>query len=590
VTNLVANTFGLIMERKGSKRFARIKGRMQSLKRRLSFRKKKDHSTENNQDVQKWNEDTDKVRNGTCSFQVRYLGYIEVFDSRGMHICEEAIKALKAQCKGKYQRAVLYVSGDALRVVDEVSKSMIVDQTIEKVSFCAPDRHYEKAFAYICRDGTTRRWMCHGFLAVKDSGERLSHAVGCAFAICLEKKQKRGAEAGVTVTYNQNRTSFERTGSFRQTTLTERIADPQSAILAEPVPANTASGGGIVNPFAVQRPHATANLLERQGSFRGFEKLNEISSPFKRTTSLRLSDLPSTLQRQNAVMEESPLHNGNGAVGGTIAEHEQEDSIAQMCQQLTEGLSALTSDDPFSNAPTQKPRGLTHQASLPTSAASPYQTYQPQVHGHVGMLTRQHTSPASQTLQTPYQGHSINPWAQATNNNITSSVGAASTPPGSTNNPFMSPAPAFQHSPQPMSRVSMVPPGTSAHYHPAGAAALNPPPQQYQPGVSVMNQPHPGVTPQQNLFAQNSSIGSRMASGRQQTHQVVKASSTPNSAQNGVQSNMATSSPWPTTAPAPPSSGPSADPFDVAWAAKSVNQATPNTIGRKSVKKFEVQL
>ena len=56
--------------------------------------------------------------------------------------------------------------------------------------------------------------------------------MGCAFAICLEKKQKRGVEAGVTVTYNQNRTSFERTGSFRQTTLTERIADPQSAILA----------------------------------------------------------------------------------------------------------------------------------------------------------------------------------------------------------------------------------------------------------------------------------------------------------------------------------------------------------------------
>lgn len=26
------------------------------------------------------------------------------------------------QCKGKYQRAILYVSGDALRVVDEISK------------------------------------------------------------------------------------------------------------------------------------------------------------------------------------------------------------------------------------------------------------------------------------------------------------------------------------------------------------------------------------------------------------------------------------------------------------------------------------
>lgn len=62
-------------------------------------------------------------------------------------------------------------------------------------------------------------------------GERLSHAVGCAFAICLEKKQQREKEK-VTVTYNENGTSFTRMGSFRQTTLTERLADPQSAIVA----------------------------------------------------------------------------------------------------------------------------------------------------------------------------------------------------------------------------------------------------------------------------------------------------------------------------------------------------------------------
>lgn len=48
-------------------------------------------------------------------------------------------------------------------------QDLIVDQTIEKVSFCAPDRNYDKAFSYICRDGTTRRWMCHCFMALKDS-------------------------------------------------------------------------------------------------------------------------------------------------------------------------------------------------------------------------------------------------------------------------------------------------------------------------------------------------------------------------------------------------------------------------------------
>ncbi|XP_059161097.1 protein numb-like isoform X2 [Physella acuta] len=539
------------MEQRESKRFGRYRGIMQSLRRRLSFRKKKDHVPECSKPHQ-WQEDEKKVREGTCSFQVRYLGYIEVFDSRGMHICEEAVKALKSQCKGKYQRAVLYVSGDALRVVDEISKSMIVDQTIEKVSFCAPDRNHEKGFAYICRDGTTRRWMCHGFLAVKESvsGERLSHAVGCAFAICLEKKQKRDKETGVTVTYNQSRTSFERTGSFRQTTLTERIVDPQSAILAEPVPLRAAS-----NPYAVQRPHATPNLLERQGSFRGFEKLQETSSPFKRTLSLRLNELPSTLQRQNAIME-SPTHNGNGAVGGVIPEvsQEQEDSIAQMCQQLTQGLSALTTDDPFSGAPTQHgSRGntLTHQASLPT----PF-------HNHA-QLTRQHTSPASQSVQ-PVNQSLTNPWGQASTLASTS-WGTATT---TTYNPFVTTAPSHP-------QTGML--NGAQHTFP--------------------QQPHGQSHQQQQIFAhgRSHSIDTGEISGHQ-WQQLRKQDNTPYQSQNGAvasSTSASSSNPWPTSAPPvafTTSQGPGMDPFDVAWAAKSLNKSNPNSLGTKSVKQFEVQL
>lgn len=71
--------------------------------------------------------------------------------------------------KRKSVRAILYVHGDGLRVVDDDTRGLIVDQTIEKVSFCAPDRNFDHGFSYICRDGTTRRWMCHGFMAVKES-------------------------------------------------------------------------------------------------------------------------------------------------------------------------------------------------------------------------------------------------------------------------------------------------------------------------------------------------------------------------------------------------------------------------------------
>lgn len=59
------------------------------------------------------------------------------------------------------------------------------------------------------------------FLNCFSQGERLSHAVGCAFAACLERKQKREKECGVTATFDTNRTTFTREGSFRVTTATE---------------------------------------------------------------------------------------------------------------------------------------------------------------------------------------------------------------------------------------------------------------------------------------------------------------------------------------------------------------------------------
>ena len=98
---------------------------------------------------------------------------MEVFESRGMTVCEEALKKLK-NSKKKSVKAILYINGDGLRVVDYETKGLLLDQTIEKVSFCAPDHNYERGFSYICRDGTTRRWICHGFMAVKETVSILS--------------------------------------------------------------------------------------------------------------------------------------------------------------------------------------------------------------------------------------------------------------------------------------------------------------------------------------------------------------------------------------------------------------------------------
>ncbi|XP_064104419.1 protein numb-like isoform X3 [Macrobrachium nipponense] len=351
--------------------------RMDRLRRsfRESFRKKKDHHVTEASKPHQWQTDEASVRAGTCSFPVKYLGCVEVYESRGMQVCEEALKVLR-NSRRRPLRGMLYVSGDGLRVVDDETKGLIVDQTIEKVSFCAPDRNHEKGFSYICRDGTTRRWMCHGFIAVKETGERLSHAVGCAFAACLERKQKRDKECGVTMTFDPNTSTFTRSGSFRQMTVTERLSDPQECKPIEPVPVKK-----VENPHAIARPHATPLMLQRQGSFRVFQHLGQ-SSPFKRQLSLRLNELPSNLERtrsmslDNNTINSTTTNNNNQPPVTPIpeispmVENKAGDAVSAMCQELSAGLSLLSNfSDPFANSPES---GSPTQNSYTTTVATSY--------------------------------------------------------------------------------------------------------------------------------------------------------------------------------------------------------------------------
>ncbi|XP_063296283.1 protein numb homolog isoform X3 [Pelobates fuscus] len=363
-------------------------------KLRQSFRRKKDIYVPEASRPHQWQTDEESVRAGKCSFQVKYLGHVEVDESRGMHICEDAVKRLKSERKffkgffaksgKKAIKAVLMVSADGLRVVDEKTKDLLVDQTIEKVSFCAPDRNFDRAFSYICRDGTTRRWICHCFMAVKDTGERLSHAVGCAFAACLERKQKREKECGVTATFDASRTTFTREGSFRVTTATEqaereevmkqiqdskKAAEPEikihttsavssistpSTVTLAPAPILPSSPTSEVYvfqeskdlnlPHVIPRRHAPVEQLARQGSFRGFPALSQKMSPFKRQLSLRINELPSTVQRKSDYQITNP-----------VAELEGEtDTISALCSQITNTFSGPP-EDPFSSAPMTKP-------------------------------------------------------------------------------------------------------------------------------------------------------------------------------------------------------------------------------------------
>ncbi|XP_043998788.1 protein numb homolog isoform X7 [Gambusia affinis] len=458
-------------------------------KLRQSFRRKKDIYVPESSRPHQWQTDEEAVRSGRCSFAVKYLGHVEVEESRGMHICEDAVKRLKTAGK-KAVRAVLWVSADGLRVVDDKTKDLILDQTIEKVSFCAPDRNFERAFSYICRDGTTRRWICHCFMAIKDSGERLSHAVGCAFAACLERKQKREKECGVTATFDANRTTFTREGSFRVTTATEaaereevmrQLQDAKKAETDVNVVGNSAnsvtnssvlqSGSSpspssspplsvaALGPQVIPRRHAPAEALARQGSFRGFPALSQKTSPFKRQLSLRMNELPSTMQRKS----DFPIEN-------TVPEVEGEnDSISSLCTQIATAFSGPP-EDPFSSAPMPKP------ASSPQSPVAPGGDWTSATPAMVAPPT---ASPAmSAHKRTPSEADR---WLEEVTKSVrapqSKPIAAGGTPPPQ---PFAAPVhmpmapvpgvPAVPFMPSLPPSVPMVPPRQTAFHPPAAAS------------------------------------------------------------------------------------------------------------------------
>uniref|UniRef100_A0A8C1F1Z6 Protein numb homolog n=1 Tax=Cyprinus carpio carpio TaxID=630221 RepID=A0A8C1F1Z6_CYPCA len=468
-------------------------------KLRQSFRRKKDVYVPESSRPHQWQTDEEAVRGAKCSFAVKYLGHVEVEESRGMHICEDAVKRLKtdrkffkgffAKAGKKAVRAVLWVSADGLRVVDDKTKDLILDQTIEKVSFCAPDRNFEHAFSYICRDGTTRRWICHCFMAIKDSGERLSHAVGCAFAACLERKQKREKECGVTATFDANRTTFTREGSFRVTTATEQaereevmrqlqdakkadsegvlggssvgvsnpvvtLAGPNGSSSSPPLPMATLAPQEA-NLHAIPRRHAPVEALARQGSFRAFPALSQKTSPFKRQMSLRMNELPSTMQRKS----DFPIKN-------TVPEVEGEgDSISSLCTQITSTFSGPP-EDPFSSAPMPKP------ASSPQSPSAPGSEW-PNPAPAVGALPTVNanlSSPASSHKRTPSEADR---WLEEVTKSVRAhqpaTVARTNTPPAQ--QPFLAPGPSAPFMPGiPPTAVPTIPPRQPAFHAQAPAS------------------------------------------------------------------------------------------------------------------------
>jgi numb len=85
-------------------------------------------------------------------------------------------------------------------------------------------------------------------------------------------------------------------------------------------------------------------MIERQGSFRGFAGGIGAQSPFKRQMSLRINDLPSNTERQKAFLDtNTPQRMAVSPIPEVSPQ--QVDTVSELCKELSQGLSLLTTKD-----------------------------------------------------------------------------------------------------------------------------------------------------------------------------------------------------------------------------------------------------
>ncbi|XP_060842429.1 protein numb homolog [Rhopalosiphum padi] len=147
-----------------------------------------------NDTINRWPQDEIGILDGNCSFNINYLGYVEVSEPTNSKVCRESFAKLYQEYKSGIcdtNPAILWITGYELRIVDKRSKNLILAQTIENIIFCSSTTDFSDQLFYTSRDSYNNRWLCHMIIVTEFSNDRVCRAVGFAFRVCLRRKTIR---------------------------------------------------------------------------------------------------------------------------------------------------------------------------------------------------------------------------------------------------------------------------------------------------------------------------------------------------------------------------------------------------------------
>ncbi|CAI9727036.1 density lipoprotein receptor adapter 1-like [Octopus vulgaris] len=155
----------------------------------------------------KWGENLDTVNDG-LTFYLKYLGStlveeISEGESYGDGISTKAIQRVIAMEKNsgkKWRKVALNVSSQGIKMYDMVTKEMLLDVCIYRISFCTADRHHERVFAFIARNTINETMECYVYVCPKrkiahDVTLTVSQSFSIAEYLELEEEQEERRKA-----------------------------------------------------------------------------------------------------------------------------------------------------------------------------------------------------------------------------------------------------------------------------------------------------------------------------------------------------------------------------------------------------------
>ncbi|XP_040049834.1 PTB domain-containing engulfment adapter protein 1 [Gasterosteus aculeatus] len=131
------------------------------------------------------------------SFPVKFLGRVEVVRPDGLQVLSEAVQGLKtpqgdmSKNAAKKSKVLLFLSRDALDVLEKKTKYMLYTCPLSTVSFCAVLPSSPKVFGFVARHPAADASHCYVF-----QSRALSHVLVSAIGEAFRASRK---EEGVGV-------------------------------------------------------------------------------------------------------------------------------------------------------------------------------------------------------------------------------------------------------------------------------------------------------------------------------------------------------------------------------------------------------